>query len=232
MMLSWKNYENFSKNNLLTKVISLSGKFKGVVGRTPNQKDFIQAINEKDFILCDSPWGTGKTFLAVGMACQYFLAQKVDKIVFVRNSRNLIKEFGFAPGTWEEKGCALFDQVREYFSEFLGHEEFEKLWKKRAIELTSASIIRGRSFKRAFVVAEEIQESSKDDILLFLSRMDRDSKLVMIGDRNQVPDGNCFFARMFDELDDDAIAKIRMTEEDIQRNKHIYRLCTKIQHIK
>lgn len=230
MMLSWKSYEKLL-NNLSAKDASLTSKFKQVVGRTTNQKDFIQAINEKDFVLCDSPWGTGKTFIAVGMACQYFKAEKVDKIVFVRNSRNLIKEFGFAPGTWEEKGFALFDQVVEYFSEFLGHEEFEKLWKKRTIELTSASIIRGRSFRRTFVVAEEVQESSKDDILLFLSRMDRDSKLVMIGDRNQVP-GNCFFANMFDQLEDEAIAKIRMTEEDIQRNKNIYRLCTKIQAIK
>lgn len=210
----------------------MSSKFKSVVGRTPNQKNFIQSINEKDFILCDSPWGTGKTFIAVGMACQYLLGGKVDKIVFVRNSRHLIKEFGFAPGTWEEKGFALFDQVVEYFKEFLGPTEFDKYWKSHVIELTSASIIRGRSFRRTFVVAEEVQESSKDDILLFLSRMDRESKLVMIGDRNQVPDSQCFFAKMFDQLEDEEVAKVRMTEEDIQRNKHIYRICTKIQNIK
>ena len=203
-----------------------------MVGRTPNQKNFIQAVNEKDFVFCDSPWGTGKTFIAVGMACQYLLSGKVDKIVFVRNSRHLIREFGFAPGTWEEKGFALFDQVVEYFKEFLGPSEFEKYWKSHTIELTSASIIRGRSFRRTFVVAEEIQESSKDDILLFLSRMDKESKLIMIGDRNQVPDGQCFFVKMFDLLEDEAVAKIKMTEEDIQRNKHIYRICTKIQSIK
>lgn len=203
-----------------------------MVGRTYNQKHFIQSINEKDFVLCDSPWGTGKTFIAVGMACQYLMGGKVDKIVFVRNSRHLIKEFGFAPGTWEEKGFALFDQVVEYFKEFLGPSEFEKYWKAHIIELTSASIIRGRSFRRTFVVAEEVQESSKDDILLFLSRMDRESKLVMIGDRNQVADSQCFFAKMFDQLEDEEVAKIQMTEEDIQRNKHIYRICTKIQNIK
>lgn len=228
MISFWTTFES----NLSTKDTSLSNKFKGVVGRTHNQKLFIQSINEKDFIFCDSPWGTGKTFIAVGMACQYLMSGKVDKIVFVRNSRHLIKEFGFAPGTWEEKGFALFDQVVEYFKEFLGPTDFEKLWKQRTIELTSASIIRGRSFRRTFVVAEEVQESSKDDILLFLSRMDKESKLVMIGDRNQVADGQCFFAKMFDQLEDDEIAKVIMTEEDIQRNKHIYRICSKIQNIK
>ena len=162
----------------------------------------------------------------------YLKKEKVDKIVFVRNSRHLIREFGFAPGTWEEKGRALFDQVIEYFEQFLGSVEFNKLWEKKVIELTSASIIRGRSFRRTFVVAEETQESSKDDILLFLSRMDKESKLVMIGDRNQVPNGDCFFAKMFDYLDDEAVAKIQMTEEDIQRNAHIYRICKKIQEIR
>lgn len=206
--------------------------FKGVVGRTPNQKLFLQTVNEKDIVICDSVLGSGKTFLAVGLACEYLLKGKVDKILFARTSKHLIKEMGYSTGSWTEKAIVMFDQAVEYFIRFLGEPEFNKLWKDKVIEFTSTSIIRGRSLYRTFYVCEEMQESSSDDWVLMLSRLDKESKFIAIGDRDQAGGDSGFFARLFDNLDDPAVGKVRMTEEDIQRNKDIYRICKKIREIR
>lgn len=205
--------------------------FKGVTARTPNQKRFIQAVNEKDIVILDSVVGTGKSYLSVGLACEYWKAGKVDKILLARTSKHLVKEFGFSPGSWEEKSIALFDQDVEYFIKFLGESEFKKMWGEKIIEFASASIIRGRSLYRTFYICEEMQEASKEDWILMLGRLDKESKFIAIGDRWQNGGNEGFFGRLFDNLDDDAVARVMMTEEDIQRNKHIYRICKKIREL-
>lgn len=205
--------------------------FKGVTARTPNQKRFVQAVNEKDIVMVDSVVGTGKTFLSVGLACEYLKAGKVDKIVMARTSKHLIKEFGFHPGSWEEKAKVLFDQSVEYFIKFLGEQEFKKLWAEKIIEFTSASIIRGRSLYRTFYICEEMQEASAEDWVLMLGRLDKESKFLAIGDRFQNGGNEGFFGRLFDNLEDESVGKVMMTEDDIQRNKHIYRICKKIKDI-
>lgn len=210
---------------------SESKAFKGVVGRTPNQKKFIQTVNEKDIILTDAGMGTGKTYIAVGLACEYLIKGKVDKIVIARTSRHLIKEYGFHPGTWEEKSIAMFDQAVEYFIHFLGRQQFEKFWHDRIIEFTSTSIIRGRSLYRTFFIGEEMQEMNKEDWILTLSRLDKESKFLAIGDRWQNGGNKGFFGRLFDNLEDEAVGKVQMGEEDVQRNKHIFRICKKIRDL-
>ncbi len=209
-----------------------SGKnFRGVTGRTPNQKSFIQTINEKDIIICDSVMGTGKSYIAAGMACEYLVKGKVDKILFARKSLHLIKEMGFSTGDWSQKSIVMFDQIVDYLIRFLGEPEFKKLVNEKVIEFCSASIIRGRSLYRTFYVCEEMQEATKEDWILMLSRLDKESKFLSIGDREQQGGDSGFFGRLFDNLEDEAVGKVRMTAEDIQRSKHIYRICSKISNI-
>ena len=208
------------------------GSSRRVVARTPNQKLFLQSVNEKDIVFVDGVYGSGKSFLATGLACEYFERKKVDKIVFARSSKHLIKEFGFSPGTWEEKSRAMFAQAVEYCKEFFGRLDFEELWKKDVIRFTSASILRGRSFSRTFIIADEMQEASREDWVLMLSRLDKESKFLALGDREQNGGNNGFFGRLFDQIEHDAVAKVRLGPEDIQRNKHIYEVCTKINQIR
>lgn len=210
---------------------SESKAFKAVVGRTPNQKNFLQTVNEKDIIVVQAVLGTGKTYMAVGQACEYLVKGKVDKIVMARTTRHLVKEYGFNAGTWEEKSIAMFDQAVDYFIRFLGEPQFTKLWKEKVIEFTSTSIIRGRSLHRTFFIAEEVQELNREDWILLLSRLDKESKFLAIGDRWQNGGNEGFFAKLFDNLDDEAVGKVEMGEEDIQRNKHIYRICNKIRDL-
>lgn len=202
-----------------------------VSARTPNQKTFIQTVNEKDIIIADCCLGTGKTFLAVGLACEFLNRGKIDKIVMTRTSRHLIKEFGYTTGSWKEKSRDLFFQAEEYFIKFLGEKEFEKHWKDHTIEFTSSSIIRGRSFYRTFIICEEAQEMDMNDWILSLSRLDKESKFLAIGDRWQNSGNEGFFGRLVDNIKDDSVGIVRMTECDVQRNKDIFRVCKKIRAI-
>lgn len=205
--------------------------FKKIVGRTTNQKNFIQEVNTYDITVVDAVIGTGKTYIAVGLACEYLVKGKVDKILMARTTKHLIKEFGFTPGTWEEKSIAMFDQAVEYFIRFLGKSEFEKLWREKVIEFSSTSIIRGRSLYKTFFICEEVQEMNRDDWILTLSRLDKESKFLAIGDRWQNGGNEGYFGKLFDNLEDEALGKVSMTEEDVQRNKHIYRICKKIRDL-
>ena len=210
---------------------SESKAFKGPVAKTENQRRFLQAVHEHDITICQGSVGVGKSFLTTGLACEYLMKNKVSKILFARSSINLIKEYGFNVGSWEEKSIAMFDQVVCYFQQFLGEGQFKRLWQDKTIEFTSTSIIRGRSLKDCFVCVDEAQTLSREDWILTMGRLDRESKIVYLGDRWQDNAPNGFFGKLFDHLEDEAIAKIELTEEDCQRNKHIARVCRKIREI-
>lgn len=205
--------------------------FRGVSGRTENQKKFIFAVNSHDIIFLLSPWGTGKTFLSIGLGCEFLVANKIEKIVFVRSSNHIIKDYGYSPGDYKMKSLEFFNQHIEYFEKFLGRNEFQKLWNDNIIELTSTSIIRGRNFENAMVILDEAQHSSKEDVILFLSRLSKGSKAIIMGDVEQNGGNNCFFGRMFQELEDEAVAKVEMGPEDIMRHSATHRICMKIKNI-
>ena len=205
--------------------------FKGPVAKTENQRRFLQSVHEHDITIVQGTVGVGKSFLATGLACEYLMKGKVEKILFARTSINLIKEYGYNVGSWEEKSIALFDQVVYYFCQFLGEGQFKKLWNDKVIEFTSTSIIRGRSLKDSFVCIDEAQTLTRVDWILTLGRLDRNSKIIYMGDRWQSQGDDGFFAKLFDNLEDEAIAKVELTEEDCQRNKHISRICKKIREM-
>lgn len=204
--------------------------FKGVTGRTPNQKNLIQTVNEKEFTILSGVYGSGKTFICVGLACEYLKKGKVDKVIFVRNGNGTIKELGYNAGDWKQKTLAMFDQVVEYFISFLGTAEFNKLYEQGVIELTSTSLLRGRNFATAFIVLEEAQLCDRDDMILFVSRVDKGSKVIIAGDEYQIHPGS-FFESVMNNFEDEAVGKCRLTEEDIQRNKHMARICNKLKNL-
>jgi len=208
-----------------------NNKVKSVVARTPNQRRFLQAVNEKDYVFCDGLAGTGKTYMATGLACEYLQKGKVEKIVFARSSSHLTKEMGFSSGSWREKSLLFFDQVIEYLIRFLGEANYKKLWDSKVIELTSTAIIRGRSFENSIIILEECEMSPMEDFILFLSRLDKGSKAIFIGDRWQNGGNNGFWAKLVDNLEDEDVACIILEESDVQRHKSMIRICKKIAKI-
>lgn len=153
--------------------------------RSINQKDYIRTVAENTVTFCQGVPGSGKTHIAIGMALEYLLDFKVKKIVITRPVVEAGERLGFLPGTAEEKLhpylLPLFDEV-DYF---LKAQHFQKLKHTRQIEVVPLGLMRGRSFHEAFIVADECQNASYDQLKMLLTRIGIDSKMVLTGDLEQ-----------------------------------------------
>lgn len=153
--------------------------------RSINQKDYIRAVAENTITFCQGVPGSGKTHIAIGMALEYLIDQKVKKIVITRPVVEAGEKLGFLPGTAEEKLhpylLPLFDEI-DYF---LKPQHFGKLKHTRQIEIVPLGLMRGRSFHEAFIVADECQNASYEQLKMLLTRIGIDSKMVLTGDLDQ-----------------------------------------------
>ena len=153
--------------------------------RSINQKDYIRTVAENTITFCQGVPGSGKTHIAIGMALEYLIDRKVKKIVITRPVVEAGEKLGFLPGTAEEKLhpylLPLFDEV-DYF---LKAQHFQKLKHTRQIEVVPLGLMRGRSFHEAFIVADECQNASYEQLKMLLTRIGVDSKMVLTGDLDQ-----------------------------------------------
>lgn len=153
--------------------------------RSINQKEYIRTVAENTITFCQGVPGSGKTHIAIGMALEYLLDFKVKKIVITRPVVEAGEKIGFLPGTAEEKLhpylLPLFDEV-DYF---LKAQHFQKLKHTRQIEVVPLGLMRGRSFHEAFIVADECQNASYEQLKMLLTRIGIDSKMVLTGDLEQ-----------------------------------------------
>lgn len=153
--------------------------------RSINQKDYIRTVAENTVSFCQGVPGSGKTHIAVGMALEYLLDFKVKKIVITRPVVEAGEKLGFLPGTAEEKLhpylLPLFDEI-DYF---LKPQHFNKLKSSRQIEIVPLGLMRGRSFHEAFIVADECQNASYEQLKMLLTRIGIDSKMILTGDLEQ-----------------------------------------------
>jgi phosphate starvation-inducible PhoH-like protein len=153
--------------------------------RSINQKEYIRNVAENTITFCEGVPGSGKTHIAIGMALEYLIDNKVKKIVITRPVVEAGEKLGFLPGTAEEKLhpylLPLFDEI-DYF---LKPQHFGKLKSTRQIEIVPLGLMRGRSFHNAFIVADECQNASYDQLKMLLTRIGIDSKMVLTGDLDQ-----------------------------------------------
>mgnify|MGYP001182632739 CR=1 FL=1 len=161
------------------------GKRKRVTARTPNQKKVLQCIKSSDITLCEGPAGSGKTHLSVGAAVEYFLRGDVEKIVVTRPIVQAGERIGFLPGTAEQKLDPYLQPVFDEFSYFLSQSEIAELKNSRKLEVVPLALMRGRNFHKAFIIGDEMQNATYDQIKMFITRMGINSKLVISGDSKQ-----------------------------------------------
>ena len=153
--------------------------------RSLNQRDYIRTVAENVITFCQGVPGSGKTHIAVGMALEYLLDQRVKKIVITRPIVEAGEKLGFLPGSAEDKLhpylLPLFDEV-DYF---LQMHHFKKLKSDRQIEIVPLGLMRGRSFHESFIIADECQNASYDQLKMLLTRIGIDSKMILTGDLDQ-----------------------------------------------
>lgn len=150
--------------------------------RTPNQKEYIRNVAENTITFCQGVAGSGKTHIAIGMALEYLLDHKVKKIIVTRPVVEAGEKIGYLPGTAEEKLHPYLLPILDEINYFVPLQLYTKLKLNNQIEIVPLGLMRGRSFHNAFIVADECQNASYDQLKMLLTRIGMDSKMVLTGD--------------------------------------------------
>jgi len=162
-----------------------SGK-KQVAAKSANQRRYIEAIQEKDVVFGIGVAGTGKTYLAVAMAVQALMQKQVNRIVLARPAVEAGEKLGFLPGDLQEKVDPYLRPLYDALFDLIDYERVTKLLEKRVIEVAPLAFMRGRTLSDAFVILDEAQNTTSEQMKMFLTRIGFGSKAVITGDVTQV----------------------------------------------
>jgi len=157
-----------------------------VKAKTPNQEHYLRAIQSCDMVFCIGPAGTGKTYLAIAMAVVSLVNQIQKRIVLVRPAVEAGEKLGFLPGTLVEKVDPYMRPLYDSLHDFLGQERTKQFLAKGVIEIAPLAYMRGRTLNDAFIILDEAQNTSSEQMKMFLTRMGFGSKVVVTGDVTQV----------------------------------------------
>ena len=150
-----------------------------------NQRIYIDSIHKSDITFCSGPAGSGKTAIAVGLACQYLINKQVEKIVIARPTVESGRGLGHLPGTYSAKIQPYLIPVLEEMSKYLDAETLRIFRHSNIIELCPLEYMRGRNFHGSFMILDESQNATFEQIKMFLTRIGRNSKAVVNGDLAQ-----------------------------------------------
>ena len=165
--------------------IAVSPKKRDILPRSRRQLEYVRLMREKDVVFGVGPAGTGKTYLAMAVAVSEFLQNRVSRIVLTRPARESGERLGFLPGSLEEKVSPYLRPLYDALYEMMTPDEAQELMEKRIIEIAPLAFMRGRTLNGAFIILDEAQNTSEDQMLMFLTRMGFGSKCVITGDPSQ-----------------------------------------------
>lgn len=156
-----------------------------VKAKTPNQQLYIDAIRANKITFCSGVAGTGKTKIAVSLAVEALIDETVDKIIVTRPIRQVGPEMGHLPGSHEEKLNPYLYPIYEELKVYLDYQEILELKAKGKIQIFPLAFMRGATFLDSFIIADECQNMTKEEIVMLLTRLGAGSKMVVNGDPNQ-----------------------------------------------
>jgi phosphate starvation-inducible PhoH-like protein len=159
---------------------------KVLAPRSVNQRRYVEAIERNDMVFGIGPAGTGKTYLAVAMAVAAFLSKKVSRIVLTRPAVEAGERLGFLPGTLQEKVDPYLRPLYDALFEMLEAERVEKLLERNTIEVAPLAFMRGRTLNDAFIIIDEAQNTTQEQMKMILTRLGFNSKMVITGDVTQI----------------------------------------------
>jgi len=157
-----------------------------VVPRTLNQRLFIKAVYQHDYVFATGPAGTGKTYLAVALAAAFLMDKQVRRIVLVRPAVEAGEHLGFLPGDLVEKINPYLRPIYDALYDIIGYDKVAKLMERQAIEIAPLAFMRGRTLNDAFIILDEAQNTTHEQMKMFLTRMGFHSKTVITGDVTQI----------------------------------------------
>jgi len=175
-----------SLGQLLPKKISIRTPLREVVPRSLNQVQYLRAIEQKDLVFGIGPAGTGKTYLAVAMAVSMLLRKAVRRIILARPAVEAGEKLGFLPGDMQEKVNPYLRPLYDALYDMLETEKVEKSIERNIIEIAPIAFMRGRTLSDAFIILDEAQNATGEQMKMFLTRIGLNSKTVVTGDITQI----------------------------------------------
>lgn len=184
--------ENSAVNNI-QKYRSLSTKEKKMfeqkftIPKNETQEQYVKSLKteKQKIMIAYGPAGTGKTLFATECGVQHFFMEKYDKLIFTRPSVSVDEDLGFLPGTLEEKMAPWIRPIYDILYQFLTPKEIQIMMEEKIIEIAPLGFMRGRTFKNAWIVADEMQNSTISQMKMLLTRLGENSRLVITGDLEQ-----------------------------------------------
>ena len=209
-------------------VVCITAKGKPIKAKTLGQRVYLDAIEQNTITLGVGPAGTGKTYLAVAEAVAAFRAERVNRIILTRPAVEAGERLGFLPGDLQNKVDPYLRPLYDGLFDLLGAETFQKLFEKQVIEVAPLAYMRGRTLDDAFIILDEAQNTTPEQMKMFLTRMGVGSKVVVTGDVTQVDLPDKVRSGLVDALqvlrDVDGIAQVRLTEKDVVRHRLVQQI--------
>ena len=175
-----------SELKVMEKEIKINTPKKSIVPRGNNQRSYIKSINQNDINFGIGPAGTGKTYLAVASAVDALLKEKVDRIILMRPAVEAGEKLGFLPGDLSQKVDPYLRPLYDALYEMLGIERTEKYLEKGIVEIAPLAYMRGRTLNNSFIIVDESQNTTKEQMKMILTRMGFGSYLLINGDLTQI----------------------------------------------
>ncbi len=175
-----------SELKAMEKEIKIKTPKKSIVPRGNNQRSYIKSINQNDINFGIGPAGTGKTYLAVASAVDALLKEKVDRIILMRPAVEAGEKLGFLPGDLSQKVDPYLRPLYDALYEMLGIERTEKYLEKGIVEIAPLAYMRGRTLNNSFIIVDESQNTTKEQMKMILTRMGFGSYLLINGDLTQI----------------------------------------------
>ncbi len=209
-------------SELLTTNI-LSNRGKTIRAKTLNQKKYVEAIDNNTVVFGIGPAGTGKTYLAVAKAVQALQAKQVNRIVLTRPAVEAGERLGFLPGTLSEKIDPYLRPLYDALHDMIDPDSIPRLITSGTIEVAPLAYMRGRTLNDAFIILDEAQNTTAQQMKMFLTRLGFGSTMVVTGDVTQVdlPSGTTSGLRVVSEILEglDDVAFVRLTQNDVVRHR-------------
>ena len=211
-------------NNLLNAdCVCITSKGRPVKPKTLGQRKYLDAIKNNTITIGVGPAGTGKTYLAVAQAVAAFRAKQVNRIILTRPAVEAGERLGFLPGDLQQKIDPYLRPLYDALFDMLGAENFQKCQERGDIEVAPLAYMRGRTLDDSFIILDEAQNTTSEQMKMFLTRLGFNSKAVVTGDITQIdlPDGKKSglkdAVRILKNIDD--IAIIRLNDRDVVRHR-------------
>ncbi|MDD5727622.1 MAG: PhoH family protein [Victivallales bacterium] len=185
VLRAFRNHAANELRQLFSEKIKVGNRKRDIVPRSRAQLDYVNAIRNKDIVFGIGPAGTGKTYLAMAMAVSELLQGNYARIILTRPAREAGENLGFLPGSLEEKIMPYLRPLYDALYDMVDFDEAAKLIERSIIEVAPLAFMRGRTLNNAFIILDEAQNTSPEQMLMFLTRLGFDSQCVITGDPQQ-----------------------------------------------